>query len=177
MKKLLIALLSCAFMSSVFAANWANSDNSAYKKGDMNASIGMSIYYFGFYGTFDYAFHDALSAGGGLGYNGYHYTSYFKYNYFPIVGRVLFHPFNLKVLSDKVTVRDKLDVYVGLSLGWSIGWSKWEGAGVSPSDPDVGGFVIRENIGARFFFKPNFYAFVEEGAGFGWINAGAGLKF
>lgn len=177
MKKVLVALLCCVFIASTFAADWANSDNSAYKKGDKNVSVGLSIYYFGCYGTFDYAFHDALSAGGGVGYNGYSFSSYWRYNYFPLVGRVLFHPFNLKVLSDKIKVRDKLDVYAGLSLGWSIGWATWKGSGSSLSDPTVGGFVLRENIGARYYFKPDIYAFVEEGAGFGWINAGAGMKF
>ena len=33
-----------------------------------------------------------------------------------------FYPFNLKVLADKVNVRDKLDVYIGLASGGRIGW-------------------------------------------------------
>lgn len=178
MKKILTVITLFSIFSISQGAEWATDEGSCFQKGDMNGSVGLSMFYFGFYGTFDYAVHEAISAGGGLGFNTFKYSSWARHNHFPIVARALFHPFNLSVLADKVSIRNKLDVYVGFSLGWDIGWWKYDGVGSVASDKDdIGGFIIRENIGARFYFAPTFYAFVEEGAGFGWINGGVGMKF
>ncbi len=157
--------------------NWANSTGSCYGKGDMNVTIGFPIWPWGFYGSFDYGFHDCISGGGGLGYYGYSFNSFWDYRFVPFVVRGAFHPFNLSVLADKVKVRNKLDVYGGISMGFRIGYAKWEGLGEKLKSPAVGGFVFREYIGIRFYPTENFFLTAEEG-GLMWLfNIGVGLKF
>ncbi|NLD99659.1 MAG: hypothetical protein GX640_07270 [Fibrobacter sp.] len=156
MKRALLLVIAAAIFSSTFASGWATSDGSCYAKGDKNLSVGLNFYWWGNYATFDYGIHDAISIGGGIGYN-------YWWGNFPIVVRGLFHPFNLTVLSDKIAIRDKLDVYAGLMLYILPGRSNY-----SP---------IRENFGARFHFSPKFYAFAEESGAFGYLSLGAGLKF
>lgn len=166
-------LVACSLSG---AADWATADGSCYAKKSAQISAAITFLHFGFYGAFDYGVHDAISVGAGLGYNGYSYSNDWRYNYFPIVARGGFHPFNLKFLADKIKIRDKLDVYLGPSIGYSIGWASWKGSGSSTSSPKVGWFVIREFVGAKFFFNPKFGVFVEDCAGMGYISIGATLK-
>lgn len=177
MKKLLVLLFSGAILSSGFAADWATSKGSAYGKGNMYASPVMSVLHFGGYGLFEYGIHDAISIGGGIGYNGYNFSSAWRYNYVPILARGSFHPFNIAAWADKISIRSKLDPYVGISTGWGIGWSSYRHSGTSIDEPSVGGFIFRENIGVRFYPKENFYLIAEEGGGFGLFNFGVGFKF
>ncbi|HEX2955581.1 MAG TPA: hypothetical protein VHO70_02045 [Chitinispirillaceae bacterium] len=179
MKKILLAVLVVSlFQIAHTEQEWATSSGSCFAKGDLNISAGLSVWWLGFYGTVDYAILDAVSLGGGIGYNGYSFNSYYRYNYLPIAVRGSFHPFNLKVLADKIGIRDKLDTYIGISTGWNIGWAskKRDDIPYLYSEPSVGGFLFRENIGARYYFAPNFYGYAEEGAGFGNFNFGIGLK-
>ena len=171
---ILIAVFLYAGTSS--AAYWANSYGSCYGQWSKTISIGMSLLHFGSFAAFDLGFHDCISGGIAVGYNGYGHSSYWRYNYVPIVGRAAFHPFNLNVLSDKIRVRNKLDVYVGLSSGGRIGWAT-ERKSTPAGTPDVGGFFIREYIGLRFFPTDHFYLLVEEGSGLGVFNLGIGFKF
>jgi hypothetical protein len=180
MKKILLATLVVSlFQIANSGQDWATSSGSCFAKGDLNISAGLSVWWLGFYGTADYAIHDAISVGGGIGYNGYSFDSYYRYNYLPIAVRGSFHPFNLKVLADKIGIRDKLDTYIGISTGWNIGWSTRKKDDIYypyHNEPSVGGFLFRENIGARYYFLPNFYGYAEEGAGFGNFNFGVGFK-
>jgi hypothetical protein len=175
-------LLAAALTASLFQAvysqqDWATSSGSCFERGDINISGGLSVLWLGFYATTDYAIHDAISIGGGIGYNGYGYSSLWRYNFLPIEVRGSFHPFNLKVLADKVSIRDKLDTYIGIAAGWRIGWaSTRDDIPDGLQEPDVGGFLFRENIGARYYFSPSFYGYAEEGSGFGTFNFGVGLK-
>lgn len=177
MKRLLVLLLSGAFLTSTFASDWATSEGSAYAKGNMFVSPLMSVVHFGGYALFDYGIHDAISVGGGVGYNGYSHNSWWRYNYVPIIVRGSFHPFNLSAWSEKISIRNKLDPYVGISTGWGIGWSTYRLSGLSGNSPSVGGFIFRENIGVRFYPTQKFYITAEEGGGFGLFNFGVGYKF
>lgn len=179
MKRISLCILVSAFLyvGTSSAADWATSEGSCFGQWSKNISVGMSLLHFGFFTAFDMGVHDCISAGIATGYNGYGHTTVWRYNYVPIAGRAAFHPFNLQVLADKVRVRDKLDVYLGLASGGRIGWAKWEGSGDELSEPDVGGFFVREYIGIRFFPKPNFYLVAEEGSGLGTLNLGVGFKF
>jgi len=181
-KKALLGIVSVVLLytASAFSADWATSEGSCYGKGNKNISVGMSLLHFGFFGAFDYGLHDCISIGGAFGYN-FYFHKYFgyewTYHHMPIVVRGAFHPFNLKVLADKIKIRNKLDAYVGVASGWNIGWATYRESGVEPDDPNVGGFFFREYLGARFFPKENFYLFVEEGCGLGLFNLGVGFKF
>ncbi|MFP4418465.1 MAG: hypothetical protein ACOC41_05625 [Chitinivibrionales bacterium] len=176
MRKKLVCVLLCSTFSLLHASDWATSDGSCYARGDQFISVGVSVFHFGGYAVFDYAVHDAISVGGGIGYNGYGFSRLWRYNYIPIAMRGSFHPFNLEVLADRISVRDKLDPYIGVAMGWNIGWATWKGNGDEITAPNVGGFLFRENIGIRFYPADRFYIYAEEGAGFGNINFGVGFK-
>lgn len=176
MKRSAVIVLAMAIFCSTFAADWATSQGSCYTKGNMNVSTGVSLYHFGAYGIFDYAIHDAISIGGELGYNGYSFSPYWRYNYFPVAVRGSFHPFNLAVWSDKIPIRNKLDPYLGLAMGWKIGWETERVSGSSVEATRIGGFLIRENIGVRFYPTSKFYLNFEEGGGLGLFNFGVGFN-
>jgi len=175
-KKILATALTLAVVVQVSAADWAADGGSAYQKGDKNITVGFSLANLGFFGIFDYGFHEAISGGA---VTGFHFwgTGYWKYREISILGRANFHPFNLKVLADKISIRNKLDVYVGIAVGGQIGWVDYDGPFANPVEPDVGGFSFRENIGARFYPTENFFLTIEEGLGLGILNFGCGLKF
>ena len=175
--KVCIFIALFLYAGTSFAGNWANSYGSCYGKWSKNISVGMSLLHFGFFTAFDLGFHDCISGGMAVGYNGYGYTRYWRYNYVPIVGRVAFHPFNLNVLADKIRIRNKLDVYLGLSSGGRIGWDTRRESGGAELVHDVGGFFVREYLGIRFFPTDNFYLLAEEGSGLGLLNLGVGFKF
>jgi len=143
------------------AKQWATSEGSCYAKGDMNLSVGFGVANFGPYALFDYALHDAISIGGGVGFTFGH-----GYMYLPIVVRGSFHPFNLNFLADKIKIRNKLDPYIGLRSGFDIG------LGNKPHFP-----WVRENVGVRFYPTEKIYLLLEEGSGFGIVAIGVGFKF
>jgi len=162
--------------SSTSAADWATSKGSCYGEGKSQLSFGFIAYYVGAFAAFDYGFHDAISGGIAVGFNNWHYSNIWDYNHVPIVVRAAFHPFNLKALADEIKIRDKLDVYVGLSSGWRVGWATYRHSGIEPIEPSVGGFFIREYIGARFFPSKNFFLMAEEGSGLGYFLIGIGFN-
>lgn len=155
--------LLLGFSSAIFSADWATSSGSCYKQGDKNLEIGLSLPFYpvGIHAAFDYAFHDAISGGGGIGFLNY----WNEYSYLDLVIRGAFHPFNLKVLEDKIKVRDKLDVYVGIAGNCNIG------LGV-PTIP-----WAREYVGARWYFTPTVSVFLEDCSGFGYFDGGICFKF
>ncbi len=170
---LVILVTYCGIVS---AGDWANSDGSCYGKGSKNISAGISLIHIGFFGSFDYGFHDAISGGFATGFNTDRDGSW-RRNYVPIVVRGAFHPFNLRKLAEKIKIRNKLDVYVGIATGWRIGSVKWESSVVAPAKPKVGGFIFREYIGIRFYPFNKFYILAEEGSGLGLFNFGVGFSF
>jgi hypothetical protein len=157
------------------ASDWATSEGSCYAKGNKLLSVGGSIFPMGLFGSFDYGIHDAISAGGAVGYNFWWYGSW-TYHYIPIIVRGAFHPFNLAILKDKIPVREKFDVYVGPAMGWTIGFATWKGAGAAGLEPGFGGFTIREYIGARWHFSPKMSLFLEEGGGISTLAVGITFK-
>jgi hypothetical protein len=175
-KRIMLVALALSFAATINAADWANAEGSCYAKGAKNVSVGGSMFDFGFFGAFDYGFHDCISGGIVSGFNG-HCTSNWGYYDVPILARAGFHPFNLTVLKDKIKVRDKLDAYVGPAMGWQIGWTKWHASGVAVGSASYGGLIIREYIGARWYFTPALCVFAEDCAGLGLINIGASFKF
>jgi hypothetical protein len=159
------ALVGCLVLSTTAAAaDWATSSGSCYAKGDKYIDVGIPLpmYPLGVSGAFDYAFTDAISGGGGIGFR----TYYFSPTYLTFLARAAFHPFNLTVLQDKIKVRDKIDVYGGLTT--------WIGPSLDGNPPD---FWVREYIGARWHFAPKFCLFLEDCGGFGYLDGGISFKF
>jgi hypothetical protein len=163
---LLVVALIAFSASGIWAGDWATSEGSCYVKGDKILDVGIPFPFFqiGVHGAFDYAFHDAISAGGGIGFHyNYPYLGYGTGDiaYIAFVLRGAFHPFNLTVLKDKIRVRDKLDAYAGLTFF------------VSPSlDGDVPPPWPREFIGARWHFSSKISCFLEDCPGFGYLDGG-----
>lgn len=178
MKKIIISLFVCFLLiasASAFADDWSTAVGSCYGKGSANVSFGLIAYYLGAFAAFDYGFHDAISGGVAIGFNNWHYSNLWTYSQVPIVGRVAFHPFNLKAISDYISFRDKVDVYIGIASGWRIGWAKYRLSGIVPTEPTVGGFFVREYIGIRYFTNKGFFVVAEEGSGLGWFLIGIGF--
>ncbi len=180
MRRMTFACLCSLFLfSASFGGEWASSIGSCYEKGNKNISAGMCFGHIGYFFAFDYAFHDAISGGCATGFNGFRYSHAYRKNYMPIVVRAAFHPFNLKVIADKIRARNKLDVFVGLASGGRIGWLNYRGSDPDnkPSEPDVGGFFIREYIGIRFCPTVMCSTLVEAGSALRSLNIGVGIKF
>lgn len=172
-----IVLAFCLSVPSI-AAGWASGDGSCYGKGAKIIGAGGSIWPFGFYGSFDFGVNDAISVGAAAGWNIRGYSSDWRYNAIPILARGAFHPFNLRVLADKIKIREKLDVYVGLAAGWRIGFWNYKGPdAVKPGTPKYGGLILREYVGVRFFFTPSFGVVAEDCHGLGIFNIGVCFKF
>jgi len=177
-KRFFVLSFFAIFSTSICAQNWASSEGSCFQKGDINVSAGLGIGWFGFFAVGEYGINDAISVSVGTGYNGYGFSDYLRYNYIPIVARGAFHPFNLKVLSNKIKIRNKLDPYAGLALGYHIGWaSDLKDNPYDDATPSVGHFSFREYIGAKYYPTEKFYLTLEEGGGLSWLNFGVGLKF
>jgi hypothetical protein len=174
------SIISCAFLvfvtSGVQASDWATGEGSCFSKNSKEISAGLSIDDLGFYVAYDMGFHDAISGGVATGYNGYS-SGWYSYWAIPILIRAAFHPFNLVALKDNIKVRDKLDVYIGPSMGYQIGGASWANGTVTGYTlPTYGGFIFREYIGVRYFFSPKIAVTAEDCAGLGLINFGICFK-
>jgi hypothetical protein len=193
MKKSRIALIAAAcFVSLTFgqSSEWATDQGSCFNKGSKIIQGGMGFFMgggpIGGSATFEYGFLEAISGGGGFGISGYHSSTYlqghYTYTNMFFAVRACFHPFNLKVLEDKIPVRDKVDVYAGPVVGFEVVMDSWHAdpayIGTTPvTDADASTPYVQPLIGARYFFTPGFSVFLEEGSGFGWINSGVAFKF
>jgi hypothetical protein len=176
MKKILLAAMVVSLFQTVYSAqDWATSSGSCFSKGDVNLSAGLSIIRIGAFITGDYAILDAVSVGGGIGYNFHQYNSMQTDHFVPLVVRGSFHPFNLKVLADKIPVRDKLDTYASIYSGWKFGWVTWDTPHHYLEDRDIDGFYFNANVGARYYFTPTLSGFAEIG-GFSVFGFGLSLK-
>lgn len=132
------------------------------------------------FGVADYLFDEKSALGLGLigGYSAGEQTMpvnwgattniKYKHNFFLIAGRSNFH----------YQFVDNLDTYAGLSVGYNLATSKYEGpnTGIAPTASDVGGFLWGLHVGGRYYFIPNFAAFAEVGYGISPITVGLALK-
>jgi hypothetical protein len=175
-KTFFILTIVAILASTTFASDeWATDAGSAYAKGSKMVNIGVAGYPYGFTGAFEYGFHQAIS---GSIYSGYliePFWDYGTYNTIPLFVRAAFHPFNLKVISDKISVRNKLDTYVGLSTGALFGfWSDKDNAYDKPDE--YSRFQLREYIGVRYYMNEKFSFFAEDCGGFPYFNIGVSFK-
>ena len=153
---MIAALVLGALWLPLLADQWADDKGSAYVKGSKTISVGLSLFPYGLSAAFDYGFHPAISAGYLVG------VMVTPDMYVPMIVRAAFHPFNLTVLKDKISIRDKFDVYAGLSTGFKIGLN-------SP-------FTVAEYIGARYSLSSSTGVYLEDCGGVGYINAGLTFK-
>jgi hypothetical protein len=143
---------------AAYGEQWAIDAGSAYTKLSKRIQFGVALSPVGLVTSYEYGFHEAISGGVATG------LMIDPYVYVPIIGRAAFHPFNLASLCDRIAIRDKLDVFAGLAVGFELG----------ADSPDP--FVFREYLGARYFFNSKFGVFVEDCGGLGFLNIGLVIK-
>ena len=159
------------------ASGWATGDGSVYHKGDRLGSAGISFFFPGVLAAFDYGLHDCFSAGAATGYNVYSFSPQTLTHHWPVMARVAFHPFNLKVLADKIIIRNIIDFYAGVSGGWIFRWDTYDFNIASKPDDHPSSFGVREYIGMRYYFKDNLALFIEDCGDISTISAGVTLLF
>jgi hypothetical protein len=145
-------------ISSVSADQWATDKGSAFTKYSKQAQFGVALFPVGLIAAYEYGIHEAISGGVATG------VMVDPFVYVPLVVRAAFHPFNLASLSDRIAVRDKLDVYAGLATGFEFGED-------APHP-----FVIREYLGVKYYFDSRFGIFAEDCGGLGFLTVGLTIK-
>jgi hypothetical protein len=143
---------------SAYCEGWAVDNGSAYQKDSKTLNFGFATVPFGFTAAYEYGFHEAISGSMATG------IILNPYLYVPIIGRAAFHPFNLRAWADHIAVRDRLDPYVGLAMGFQLG----------EEAPSL--FVLREYIGVRFRLNEKYALYAEDCAGLGFFNFGLTIK-
>jgi hypothetical protein len=145
-------------VSGTFADHWANDAGSAYTKDSKRLQFGVALAPTGLVTAYEYGFHEAISGGLATG------IMIDPYVYVPLIGRAAFHPFNLASIHDRIAVRDKLDVFAGLAMGFEFG--------ADAPNP----FVFREYLGAKYYFDSKFGVFLEDCGGLGFLTIGLVIK-
>ncbi|MDR0758988.1 MAG: hypothetical protein LBF74_02630 [Treponema sp.] len=116
-----------------------------------------------------------ISVGGIFAFSQYRWDGYitygdysWTYTYVMIAARANWHwAFDVKWL----------DFYTGLSLGWNIGNSEYDGpSGYKPSSSPVSGFTGGPQVGAHFYFTKTVGAVAEFGYPI-FAKVGLALKF
>ncbi|WP_221389557.1 hypothetical protein [Dyadobacter sp. NIV53] len=140
-----------------------------YQKGDKILNLGIGGGGYGFYGggfavggSFEYGIHEFISVGAQADLNFYSY-GVISDNYvsLPIAARGSYH------YGKHFLTIDKLDLYAGPVLGFSIDDNKYY---------DGTSIVIGAQAGARYYFKPAMGVFVELSGGSNVIPAKAGIS-
>lgn len=175
-------LLSSLFIVTLLTFSSEGVMAQAYQKGDklLNVGIGFGGYYNGVgYGaggvpigaSFEYGITDQISVGAqadfysrnlGLGLG-----SDYRVTIIPIAIRGSYHVNELLNLDN-----DKIDLYGGLQLGYTIANVNYAGYGGSSGD-----VLFGVHLGGRYYFKPNLGAFAELGYGVSALKLGVTFKF
>lgn len=159
----------------VFSASFASAQ-ARYDKGDvlLNAGIGLGYSYFGggvpiLVGA-DFAVNDVITVGPYFGYTSYGYLSSYRYTSIDIGARGSYH------FSELFEIRnEKLDIYGGVALGYSITSSNYDYGFYGYSDPYPDRIQFGLHAGARYFFSEKVAGFGE--LGFGLATLAIGLTF
>jgi hypothetical protein len=172
-------LLGAVTILIVCLSNFSSATESCFAKGNSLVNLGLGLAMEGPVGvvaSYECAVHDLVSVGGEIGYSGWS-NGFWSYSEIPFAVRGAFHPFNLPSLVDKIKVRDKFDVYGGLSVGYDVVTSSWSGP-LSGSDATGSHGIFSLFIGGRYYMNPHFGFYAEEtGGSFGWLNGGVVFKF
>jgi len=113
-----------------------------------------------------------IGVGGYLGYSSYKYTysaaDYgWKYSNLFIGARGNFH----------YPLADKLDTYIGLTIGVNVVSETTFGGYTGTSYGSYGGLRAAGYVGGRYYFKETFAVMAELGYGISYLNVGIALKF
>jgi hypothetical protein len=172
MKKNVTLLFALLFMSAMAFAQAPIQDGEK----QVNVGIGLSNYGLPIYAGADFGIGNNISVGGELSYRSYK-ESYFNFDWshtiFTIAGNGNYH------FNELLNIPSNIDFYAGLSLGYSVWNTKYDGPG---GDIDYGGdgtsgLYFFGQVGGRYFFKDNLAANVELGGGsFSGVKVGITYK-
>lgn len=170
----------CA-VALVFSATFA-SGQARYDKGDvlLNLGIGLGYSYFGggipLLISAEFVVHDAITVGpyfGYTSYNGYRYGGFsnnYRYTSIDLGVRGSYH------FSELFEIRnEKVDVYGGAALGYSITGTNYDYRFYGLSDPYPNRVQFGLHAGTRYFFTEKIAGFGE--LGFGLATLALGLTF
>lgn len=165
MKKTLLMIVVAALFSVTSEKAFAQ-----FEKGDKLLNAGINLGGgngfgggFGLGASYEQGVHDFISVGGQAdfvswsnGFAGYKW----KYNFFTIAARGSYH------FGKHFLTIDKLDLYAGPVLGYTIANYKAPGGYSGFYDNDYGsGVTVGVFAGARYYFKPTTAVFAELGGG------------
>jgi len=185
MKKLLLLFaIGCFTLTQLIA------QESTFNKGDkvLNLGIGFgSAWYTGsgfkaqippVSASFEIGVVDNILEKGSIGVGGYFGYSSYKYSYSGYNGGWKYTNMFIGARGNfHYPLVDKLDTYVGLTLGFNVVTDKAWGDYSGTSFGSYGGVKTAEFIGARYYFSDNFAAMLELGYGVAYVNLGVALKF
>lgn len=156
----MLVILCCTFYAAPVVAEYE--DESCYAQGDKTISLAMSLKHTGVFGAFDIAVHDLVSVGGAFGFNRYEVYTGWQYWQYPLLGRVAFHPLNLGFLAENLKIRDNIDLYAGVTAGFVLINSHWNGVTSQVGQPEKTGVRISELLGLRVKLNDRFSLFAED---------------
>lgn len=174
----------------VFALPQMTAQTPSFEKGDkvLNLGIGLGSAWYNGYGystqipplsaSLEVGIVDNVLEKGVIGVGGYVAYSSYKYTYpaydygwrysnFLIGARGNFH----------YPLAEKLDTYVGLTLGINVVSEKTFGGYTGVSYGSFGGLRAAGFVGGRYYFKETFALMAELGYGVTYLNIGIALKF
>ncbi|UZR94230.1 hypothetical protein [Chondrinema litorale] len=154
-------------------SNNAQAQYNPYDNGSNIVTIGVGASGWGvpIYASLEIPVADNITAGGILSYQSYsNRYSTFKYRH-TIFGIGVLGNYHFNEL---LQISDEWDVYAGLTLGYYIWNSKYDGSGssVDYSGPESSGIGLGAQLGGRYFFKDNLAVNVEVGGGYTALSNG-----
>lgn len=160
MKKITL-ILGIAFLFSV-----AVKAQAPIQQGEkqLNVGFGLSNYGLPVYGGLEFGIGNNISIGGELTYRNYSENfsnSKWRNTYTSIAGVGNYH------FNELLEIPSNWDLYAGLSLGFTVFSSKWDGPGSSIDYSGSGnsGLYLNGQIGGRYFFSDKMAVNLEFGGG------------
>ena len=159
MKKNVTLLFALLFMSAMTFAQAPILDGEK----QVNVGIGLSNFGTPVYAGLDFGIGNNISVGGEVSYrkwsNNYGFFDY-SHSIITVSANGNYH------FNELLTIPSNIDFYAGLSLGYSIWNSKYDGPG---ADIDYGGdgsgLYFSGQVGGRYFFSDKFGVNLELGGG------------
>ncbi len=153
------------FFIAVFFISLASVAQAPLEKGAMqiNTGIGLSSWGLPVYGGLEYGIGNNISVGGELSYRSksesYGYGKW-KTSYTSISGLANYH------FNEVLNIPSEFDFYAGLSLGYSIFNSKYDGNELGHySGSGSSGLYLNAQVGGRYFFSDKIGVNLELGGG------------
>lgn len=130
----------------------------------LNVGFGLSNYGLPVYGGLEFGVGNNISVGGELtfrNHNENYNSTKWKNSYTSIAGIGNYH------FNELLEMPSNWDLYMGLSLGFIVFSSKWDGSGSSIEYPGNGnsGLYLNAQIGGRYFFSDNIAVNLQLGGG------------